>query len=141
MSTRAIVYFHHEGEKEEKLNYTAKLYHHRDGYLEGLGMDLNKIFKDFKKFYEKNNSGSQRELFKGLWDEWGFELTPYYHSDTEFVYHVYYNDERNIMEPNSKKFNFKIYFQRDWDHEGIWDEPMTLFSDNWKLNEHFIPNE
>ena len=141
MSTRAVVYIHHRDEKECGLNYTMKLYHHRDGYLEGLGLNLNKIFKDFKEFYESNNSGSQRELFKGLWDEWGFEITPYYHSDTEFVYHVYYNDERDLLKPNSKEFNFKIYFQKDWDHEDIWKEPMTLFSDNWKINELFIPND
>ena len=141
MSTRAVVYFHHKDEKECGLNYTMKLYHHRDGYLEGLGVDLNKIFSDFKKDYESNNSGSMRALFKALWEEGWFEMTPRYHSDTEYVYHVYFNDEWDILKEGSKQFNFKIYFQKDGDHEGIWKEPMSLFSDNWKLNDYFISEE
>lgn len=131
MSTRAVVYFHHKGEKECGLNYTMKLYHHRDGYLDGLGVDLNKIFSDFKKEYESNNSGSQRALFQAIGEEGWFEMTPRYHSDTEFVYHVYYEDARELWK--SKEFNFKIYFQKCGDHEWIWEEPKELFSDNWEL--------
>ncbi len=133
MSTRAVVYFHHKGEKECGLNYTMKLYHHRDGYLDGLGVDLNKIFSDFKKEYESNNSGSQRALFQAIGEEGWFEMTPRYHSDTEFVYHVYFDDEWDIFKEGSKQFNFQIYFQKDGDHEWIWEEPKELFSNNWEL--------
>lgn len=56
MATRAVVYFHHNAEKDSNLNYTMKLYHHRDGYPEYLGSKLNDIFSEFKKTYESNNS-------------------------------------------------------------------------------------
>lgn len=134
MSTRAVVYFHHKNEKECNLNYTMKLYHHRDGYLDWLGKALNTIFKTFKKTYENNNSGSLRELFNLLAKEGWFEMTPYYHSDTEYIYHVYYEDEWS----GEKQFNFKILFQRDIDHEWVWDEPMETFSDNWEIEERFL---
>lgn len=138
MSTRAVVYFHHKDEKECGLNYTMKLYHHWDGYLEWLGEGLNAIFKAFKKTYESNNSGSQRDLFNMLGEEGGFEMTPYYHSDTEYIYHVYYEDKRELWEENGKKFDFRIYFQEDGDHEWVWDEPMKLFSDNGEVDKSLL---
>ena len=137
MSTRAVVYFHKKGEEENNMKYTMKLYHHWDGYLEYLWDNLNKIFMNFKKTYESNNCWSMRELFKAIWDEDGFEMTCWYHSDTEYVYHVYFEDERDLIK-GDKKFNFKIYYQRDGDYEGIWDDPKHLYSDNWEINPRLI---
>ena len=125
MSTRAVVYFHHNAEKDSNLNYTMKLYHHRDGYPEYLWENLNNIFSQFKDMYEQSNNWSYRELFTLIAQEWWFEMTPWYHSDTDYVYHVYFDSKRE--EPNyTKKFNYKIYTQEDWDHEWIRDEKMKL---------------
>lgn len=138
MATRAVVYFHHKDEYENGLEYTMKLYHHRDGDLDWLGQNLNTIFSDFKKEYESNNSWSLRPLFKAIWDEGWFEMTPYTHSDTEYVYHVYYEDLRDIGALDGKVFNFRIYFQKAGDHKWIWWEPMTIYSINWKIDERFL---
>ena len=129
MATRAVVYFHHNAEKDSNLNYTMKLYHHRDGYPEYLGSKLNDIFSQFKEMYESSNSWDQRDLFALIAQEGGFEMTPRYHSDTDYVYHVYFDNKRES--PNyTKKFNYEIYFQRDWDHEWIRDEDMKLLYKN-----------
>ena len=140
MSTRAVVYFHHKSEKDSNLNYTMKLYHHWDWYLDWLWLNLNTIFSEWKKEYEdpNNNSWSQRGLFQKIAEEWWFEMTCRYHSDTDYVYHVYFSDVWDIMKSDWKKFSYMIYFQKDWDHEWIRDEPMTLLSDNWILNKKFI---
>lgn len=136
MSTRAVVYFHQKGEKDNGLNYTMKLYHHWDWYLDGLWLNLNTIFSEFKKEYESNNSGSQRELFKAIWDEGWFEMTCWYHSDTEFIYHVYFEDKWDLISW-PKVFDFKIFYQEGEDHEWVWDEPMHPFSDNGELQVSF----
>jgi hypothetical protein len=70
MSTRAVVYFHHKEEKDCDLNYTMKLYHHRDWYPEYLGKQLNDIFPKFKEMYESSNSWDQRDLFALIAWEW-----------------------------------------------------------------------
>ena len=125
MSTRAVVYFHHNAEKDSNLNYTMKLYHHRDGYPEYLGKQLNDIFSQFKEKYESSNSWDMRDLFALIAQEWWFEMTPRYHTDTDYVYHVYFDNKRET--PNyTKKFNYKIYMQEDGDHEWIRDEDMEL---------------
>ena len=125
MSTRAVVYFHQHAEKDSNLNYTMKLYHHYDGYPEYLWEKLDEIFSKFKEMYEGSNSWTYRELFNLIAKEWWFEMTPYYHSDTDYVYHVYYD---NIREKPSytKKFNYEIYMQEDADHEWIRDEDKEL---------------
>lgn len=129
MSTRAVVYFHHNAEKDSNLNYTMKLYHHYDWYPEYLGSRLNDIFSKFKKMYESSNSWDQRDLFALIAQEWWFEMTPRYHSDTDYVYHVYFDNKRE--KPwYTKKFNYEIYFQRDGDHEWIRDEDKKLLYKN-----------
>lgn len=129
MSTRAVVYFHHKDEKKNNLNYTMKLYHHRDGYPEYLWEKLKKIFKDFKDEYENNNSGSMRSLFSALGKEEWFEMTYWYHSDAEYVYHIYYEDERGFGEWE-KKFNFKICIQQSDDYEWCRDDNMITWYDS-----------
>jgi hypothetical protein len=79
--------------------------------------------------YESSNCWSQRDLFALIAWEWGFEMTPWYHTDTDYVYHVYYEDKRE--KPSYKqKFDYEIYFQRDRDHEWIRDEDMKLLYKN-----------
>lgn len=127
MSTRAVVYLHHKEEKENGLNYTMKLYHHRDGYPEYLGQKLNEIFSEFKKEYESNNSGSLCKLLTLIWDEEWFQPTCWYHADAEYVYHVYYEDVWNLANASEKKFKYEIAIQMGDDHEGCWDEKMDIF--------------
>ena len=136
MATRAVVYFHHNDEKANWLNYTMKLYHHRDWYLDWLWINLNDIFSSWKKEYEdpKNVSWSQRGLLQKIAEEWWFEMTCRYHMDTEYIYHVYFGEGRWL----DNKFDFKIYYQNDDDHEWVRNENMILFSDNWKIDKQFI---
>ena len=75
----------------------VKLYHHHDGYIEGVGFDLLKRFflKDNEWFNRKNYEGKKitphidnviNELVKDAEDE--YEVTIVKHTDIEFYYEI-----------------------------------------------------
>lgn len=76
---------------------SCKLYHHHDGYIEGVGFDLFKRFfsKENEGFNKKNYAGNPmypdvddvvNELVKDEKDE--YEVTLYIHSDIEYFYEL-----------------------------------------------------
>lgn len=84
MSTRACIIIHKPGVYTPKGAQLVKLYNHCDGYLEGLGINLIRGFRDYKRLGIKESIRKADYFHQNR-----FEITPYTHGDTEFLYHVY----------------------------------------------------
>jgi hypothetical protein len=127
MSTRAVVYLHKPDEKKCGKDYTMKLYHHWDWYPGGLWKDLADILKEFKKGKDWDNNYSDRDFFNALVKEWGFEPTCYDHWDTEYIYHITY--ENNDW-PHWINFAYILEMQKGWD-ENIDKKPKLVLAQEW----------
>lgn len=80
MSTRSTITI--------KGNYaTLKLYHHCDGYPEGVGFDLmNRFYKKFQNEIYPDFNDVCNNLVKDTNDE--YEITEYNHVDREYEYEI-----------------------------------------------------
>lgn len=128
MSTRAVVYLHDANEDACKVNYTMKLYHHYDWYIEHwLWEELVEMLKKVKELKSWSNSWDLRDLFEQLAQVGWFEPTCFNHTDTEYVYHITYELNRTDW------FNYKLYVQctsDDW-MEALKNRPKYLMCWYW----------
>ena len=96
MSTRSVVRIKksHVNEYGKNKNFKIDLYHHHDGYIEGVGFDL------FNRFYDKENKKINIPsdimkvadiLIKDNQDE--YMVTPYNHCDIEYFYEININNK------------------------------------------------
>jgi hypothetical protein len=82
MSTRATILVHAEQGKE-----FCRLYHHCDGYPEGVGNDLQNYLKQYAKDESADIETVVNELIKNKQDA-GYEFTTCIHGDEEFFYDI-----------------------------------------------------
>lgn len=91
MSTRSVIRVkeNYISECGKKKTLKIDLYHHHDGYIEGVGYDL------FNRFYDKENKKMNLScdimrvidtLVKDNQDE--YTVTPYNHRDIEYFYEI-----------------------------------------------------
>ena len=96
MSTRSVVRIKESYVNEYGKKKTLKidLYHHHDGYIEGVGYDL------FNRFYDKENKKMNLScdimrvvdtLVKDNKDE--YMVTPYNHRDIDYFYEIDINNK------------------------------------------------
>jgi hypothetical protein len=81
MSTRCNIIV-----RDDKNQYT--LYHHRDGYPDGVGKDL---YYKFKSWTQDSNKLSATKLVNKLLkdkEDDGYELTTGLHADIEYLYEI-----------------------------------------------------
>ena len=84
MSTRANIFIRNDYDDDEKV----VLYHHCDGYPEGVGRDLTNILHKFSK--EKHANVSKEELANYICnsDNDFRNTTPCEAGDTEYIYEI-----------------------------------------------------
>lgn len=91
MSTRSVIRVKESRMTEygKRKTFKIDLYHHHDGYIEGVGYDL------FNRFYDKENKKMNLShdimkvvdtLVKDSEDE--YMVTPYNHCDIEYFYEI-----------------------------------------------------
>lgn len=100
MSTRATVYIHwHDWEMD------IKLYHHWDGYVDYLGVQLEKALEKRRKWKMKDEYWDKsKNLIECIASVWWFEQAFPIHWDVEYVYHIYYSIE---WKRNAKKEKYE----------------------------------
>ena len=125
MSTRATLYIHwHDWEMD------VKLYHHRDGYVEYLGRELEKALEKWRKWVNRMLKWkwfNNHTLIQCIADIGWFELARPSHWDAEYVYHVNYgiNDRKAWYELHCQSWN--VYGE-----ENIRRQRMALLCTNWE---------
>lgn len=126
MSTRATVYIHwHDDEMD------IKLYHHRDGYVDYLWVQLEKALEKRRKGMNqmvKWKNWKAPTLIKCIADIGGFEQAWPIHWDVEYVYHIHYWI-------NDRKAWYDLYCQawmQYWE-DNILARPQTLICSNWDV--------
>ena len=84
MSTRANIFIRNDFDDNEKV----VIYHHRDGYPEGVGKDLTNILHKFNK--EKHANVSKEELASFICNnDSDFRIiTPFEAADAEYIYEI-----------------------------------------------------
>ena len=84
MSTRANIFIRNDYDDHEKV----VIYHHYDGYPEGVGKDLTNILHKFSK--EKHANVSKEELANYICnsDSDYCITTPYEAGDAEYIYEI-----------------------------------------------------
>lgn len=97
MSTRATILVKNEGIT------IAHVYHHYDGYPEGLGVELAEHLPNIKNWHPVELAKELVE--KGIGKDKGFEYTTCIHGDEDFIY---------VIDCDSK--SVKCY-QHEWDAE------------------------
>lgn len=74
---------------KDRFNNRIYLYHHHDGYPEGVGADLKKFFEQYQKWQiQQHGVLLANKLVKntaGL-DDGGYEITTGLHEDIEYLY-------------------------------------------------------
>ena len=84
MSTRATILV-----KSKKNNEEVRIYHHSDGYPDGIGSDIKSYLKTLKCWYVYDIAN---DLIKGMCGlvngnpDRGYELTPCQHGDEVYAY-------------------------------------------------------
>lgn len=95
MSTRCVVRVICKLEGR-KTPVKVDLYHHHDGYIEGVGFDLIARFYNFDKqkfgITGENLCDIVNQLIKDTTDE--YQLTIYDHADIEYLYEIDVNNNR-----------------------------------------------
>ena len=126
MSTRATVYIHWYNDNDLM---DIKLYHHRDGYVEYLGAELEKALEKRRKNLNKSMKtgfyGNKKTLLQCICEIGGFEQAYPIHWDAEYVYHVNYD----ILDRNAR---YELYCQSGWEYgeENLLRRPKTLLCKN-----------
>ena len=127
MSTRATVYIHWNDWEMD-----VKLYHHWDGYVENLGVKLEKALESWRKNLNRSMKtgrfGSNKTLIQCIANVWWFELAWPIHWDVEYIYHVRYWI-------NWKKAWYDLRGQswRCYGEENLLASPKVLLCSNWDL--------
>lgn len=93
MSTRACIIIHKPGVYTPKGAQLVKIYNHYDGYPEWLGVNLIRGFRNYSR--ERDIKYCIRKA--DYLHQNKFEITPYIHGDTEFLYHVYFGKRSGEM--------------------------------------------
>lgn len=114
MSTRCVVRI-----KEKFDNKTKKvdLYHHHDGYIEGVGFDLLNYLYDFEKKELKTSDlyYTVNFLIKQTKDEYNY--TPYNHGDIEYFYEIDVDKQTitgwNVNNWGKKMLKYQKYTMKD----------------------------
>lgn len=108
MSTRSEIVFY-KGKKQ-----LTKLYHHCDGYLEGVGLDLYLLA--FKDLYEDKNKTMDIDWFINILqhqiNDDGYETTIYNHTDIEYQYNIQV-DKYYRLSSISVVHGYNIYGEKD----------------------------
>jgi len=96
MSTRATILI-----ESVKDNERVRIYHHHDGYLEGVGEFLREFLKDIGKYWSVEEIVNR--LIKHKEDR-GYEYTSCVHGDEEYFYLIDCDNEKlkYAQEENSK---------------------------------------
>lgn len=124
MSTRATVYIHWWNDELD-----IKLYHHRDGYVEYLGCELEKALEKWRKWVNRmlkwkwwNNSTLIQCIANIGW----FEQARPCHWDAEYIYYVNYG-------VNDRKAWYDLRCQSGWDYgeDKIKLNRKVLLCNNW----------
>lgn len=129
MATRAVLYLHDANEDKCNKDYTMKLYHHRDWYIDWwLWEELVEMLKKVKELKSWSNSWDLRDFFEQLAKVWWFEPTCFNHSDTEYVYHITYDFDWTYW------FVYKLEVQLCADEgiESLKEYPKFLMCQEWK---------
>ena len=110
MSTRCVVRL-----IDEKLNKQIDLYHHYDGYVEGVGFEIIDTFfdKENKKFVLPNDIADiANKLIKSETDKY-FEITLSNHCDIEYLYTIKVNTKGQVymyaQNVNNWEDEIKVY--------------------------------
>ena len=115
MSTRCVVRI-----KEKQYGKVNKLdiYHHHDGYIEGVGFDLMRRFydKDKKEMYLYDVMQVANTLIKDIHDE--YKVTPYKHGDIEYFYEIDI-DKKTITAWSVNNWEEKMKKYRKYSHNEI----------------------
>ena len=125
MSTRATLYIHWND--SDLLD--IKLYHHRDGYVEYLGVMLEKALekrrKNLNKAMKNCNFWSNKTLLACITEIWGFEQAYPIHGDVEYIYHINYDIQ-------NKKARYELFCQSWWEYgeQKLLKRKKTLLSMN-----------
>lgn len=128
MSTRATVYLHRPDEEN-----VLKLYHHRDWYVEYLGVKLDNALKSRKRQVEKNDYKKPWNILKNIVNIWGFEPTKYIHWDVEYVYHITYTVNNEYIDWKHKVVaSYILDWQAWYDENEILKKTKVLLSCKWK---------
>jgi hypothetical protein len=104
MSTRATLYIHWND--SDLLD--IKLYHHWDGYVEYLGVELEKALekrrKSLNKAMKTGSYWNKKTLLACITEIWWFEQAYPLHGDIEYIYHVNYDIQ-------DRKARYELYCQ------------------------------
>lgn len=126
MSTRATVYIHWYD--SDLLD--IKLYHHRDWYVEYLGVELGKALEKRRKNLNRNmkngNFWWRKTLLACITEIWWFEQAYPIHWDVEYIYHINYDIQ-------DRKARYELFCQSWWEY---WEEKLlkhkkVLLAMNW----------
>ena len=131
MSTRSAVIVKQEGQQD------VYLYHHFDGYPDGVGYSLlceSKTWNEWNKWY---NNSIVNELIKDKEDD-GYEFTQYIHSDIEYLYIIDCDKKKiscfqvlwGLSEPEEKQL--MVSEQNHWKkyediYNGKWGKEIDLY--------------
>ena len=137
MSTRATVYIHwHDDEMD------IKLYHHRDGYVDYLWVQLEKALEKRRKWMNqmvKWKNWNAPTLIKCIADIWWFEQAWPIHWDVEYVYHINYD----IVD---KKARYELFCQawgEYWEEKILKNKKVLLCMNgyNRRMNKKLMPKQ
>lgn len=127
MSTRATLYIHWYNDSDL---LDIKLYHHRDWYVEYLGVELEKALEKWRKNLNKAmKTGSywnKKTLLACITEIWWFEQAYPIHWDVEYIYHVNYDIQ-------DRKARYELFCQSWMEY---WEEKLlkhkkVLLAMNW----------
>jgi len=127
MSTRATLYIHWYNDSDL---LDIKLYHHRDWYVEYLGVELEKALEKRRKNLNKSmknwNFWWKKTLLNCITEIWGFEQAYPLHWDVEYIYHINYDIQ-------DRKARYELFCQSWMEY---WEEKLlkhkkVLLAMNW----------
>jgi hypothetical protein len=127
MSTRATLYIHWYNDSDL---LDIKLYHHRDWYVEYLGVMLEKALekrrKNLNKAMKTGSYWNKKTLLACITEIWWFEQAFPLHWDVEYIYHVNYDIQ-------DRKARYELFCQSWWEY---WEEKLlkhkkVLLAMNW----------
>lgn len=127
MSTRATLYIHWYNDSDL---LDIKLYHHRDWYVEYLGVELEKALEKWRKNLNKAmKTGSywnKKTLLACITEIWWFEQAYPLHWDIEYIYHINYD----IYDRNAR---YELYCQSgmEYGEEKLMKHKKVLLAKNW----------
>ena len=110
---------------DEKHNRRIFLYHHHDGYPQGVGADLAHYVSEWNKLYLYEIEDYANRLIKGMESPFygnidnGYRLTPCVHSDIEFLYIIRFGYDDEAEKYTAVLECYKIPFSIDEEIDSI----------------------